>query len=166
MQLKPRLFLLLLFFSANGFAQVNVGTINAQLVLDTLPSRKKALEELDVVEERFLKELKTMDSALYAFEVWYSQHPEIEYVEPPAVSNEDKMKEMSLAILKREGEMDTELQRLYLEVQQKSDEEMRGIIAQIAKREKLDYVIDSRKMLYYEARLDITSLVIKEILKP
>ena len=68
------LILLVILFSPSVFGQMKMGHVNSQLLLDTMPSRKKAMIELQKFEAEGMQELKEMQSELEKAYKTYEQN--------------------------------------------------------------------------------------------
>lgn len=144
-------------------AQTKMGHVNSQKVLDTIPSRVKAIKEISIIEQNGIKELTGMDSTLNAMAIYYQQHPEWSALVKQ--SYENQMRELQARIQGREQSIDRELQILSADINKRSLDMVKKAVNTVSTAKKLNYVIDESVLLYNTGGIDITPEVITEVLK-
>ena len=101
---------LLVVLSAGALnAQSKIGHVNSQKLLDTLPSRKEAINKLREFEAAGIKELQEMEADLNAAVAKYQQNapnmsPVIQKIE------EEKLMKKNQALQEREQSLNQEMQ--------------------------------------------------------
>lgn len=148
------------------FAQSNIGVVDSQKVLDTMPSRKLGVAEIQIVQKDAILEMTEMDSVLQTYytelERWRSPcFP----IEPIRDSPEHKIRDYTYRMQAREQELDSILIKLTVDLNKRSLEIVNQAIEIVGNRLKLNVVLDKSQTLYSSSDLDITNLVIQEMLK-
>lgn len=144
-------------------AQSKIGHVNSNEVLDTLPSRKAALAELQDLSKAAQKELADADSELNAAYEKYMKERET----LSQVLRQYEEERLS----KKQNDLQNRQQELQQRIQQRNDalnapilKLLQQAVENVAKRKKLEYVIDETQLLY-AGGVDITGEVITEALK-
>lgn len=154
---------LLALISVTSVQAQKLGHVNSQKVLDTIPSRKKAIAEIGIVEQNGLKELRGMDSTLQTMIAFYQSHPE--WSDLVKRSYEGQIRDLQTRIQTREQAIDQELQTYSAEVNQKTLDLVKKAVSNVSTVQKLNYVIDESVLLFNSGGTDITNAVITEVLK-
>lgn len=174
--MKQALFVFALFVSAVSFsqtkpgttttptAQTKIGHVNSQVLLDTLPSRKVAMDKLKVFQEEGYKELQEMQKS---FEAAYQAYLLKEKDLSPMMQQIEKEKLMKKqqAIEERQEQLERELQIYSDELNRPILDRVQKAVEIVADRKKLSYVIDEGSTLYFKGGIDCTAEVIVELLK-
>ncbi len=145
-------------------AQSKVGHVNSQKLLDTLPSRKAAIEKLKEFEMSGIKELQEMEADFNAALAKYEQNranmsPVIQKIE------EEKLMKKNQAIQEREQSLNQEMQIYSQELNKPILDRVQKSVELVAERKKLNYVIDESVTLYFKGGTDITQEVLVELLR-
>jgi outer membrane protein len=145
-------------------AQSKVGHVNSQKLLDTLPSRKVAIEKLKEFEMSGVKELQEMEADFNAALSKYEQNranmsPVIQKIE------EEKLMKKNQAIQEREQSLTQEMQIYSQELNKPILDRVQKSVELVADRKKLNYVIDESVTLYFKGGTDITQEVLVELLR-
>ena len=145
-------------------AQSKVGHVNSQKLLDTLPSRKAAIEKLKEFEMSGIKELQEMEADFNAALAKYEQNranmsPVIQKIE------EEKLMKKNQAIQEREQSLTQEMQIYSQELNKPILDRVQKSVELVAERKKLNYVIDESVTLYFKGGTDITQEVLVELLR-
>ncbi|TNF47119.1 MAG: OmpH family outer membrane protein [Bacteroidetes bacterium] len=145
-------------------AQSKVGHVNSQKLLDTLPSRKAAIEKLKEFEMSGVKELQEMEADFNAALSKYEQNranmsPVIQKIE------EEKLMKKNQAIQEREQSLTQEMQIYSQELNKPILDRVQKSVELVAERKKLNYVIDESVTLYFKGGTDITQEVLVELLR-
>jgi outer membrane protein len=156
---------LLVVLSAGALnAQSKIGHVNSQKLLDTLPSRKDAINKLREFEAAGVKELQEMEADLNAAVAKYQQNapnmsPVIQKIE------EEKLMKKNQALQEREQALNQEMQIYSQELNKPILDRVQKAVELIAERKKLNYVIDESVTLYFKGGTDITQEVLAELLR-
>lgn len=155
---------LTLISAVAAFGQQKVGHVDSQKLLDTMPSRKAAQEQLRAFEENGYKELQEMDADLQKSYALYEKNkptmsPIIQKIE------EEKIMKKQQAIQEREQSLQEQLQAISQELNKPILERVKKAVEIVADRKKLSYVVAEDTLLYSKGGLDITAEVITELLK-
>ena len=151
-----------LFFCFSFSAQQNIGFVNYNQLLDTLPSRKEALLKLEICKKDEYAVLQEMQKE---FERFYSRWVNDRTCIRISYSDEEKLQKQQRAIIEREKEVEgllltysEDLNKLILDRIQKA-------IEIIAERKKLNYIFDETVTTYFKGGIDCTPEVMVELLK-
>lgn len=156
---------LLVVLSAGALnAQSKVGHVNSQKLLDTLPSRKDAINKLREFEAAGFKELQEMEADLNAAVAKYQQNapnmsPVIQKIE------EEKLMKKNQTLQEREQSLTQEMQIYSNELNKPILDRVQKAVELVAERRKLNYVIDESVTLYFKGGTDITQEVLTELLR-
>lgn len=143
-------------------AQSNLAHVSTQKVLDTMPSRKSAMKELESFERRAVKELQETQQKLQADYTKLQQ--EKSTMSPTAYKfEEERLMKKSQEFQTRQQELDQQIQILSQELNEPILDLVQKAVSKVCKQEKISYVIDESSLLYSGGR-DITDLVVKEVL--
>lgn len=146
-----------------AFGQTNLGHVDTQKVLDTMPSRKTAMAELNKFEERAVRELQETQKKLQAD---YAKLQE----EGASMSKtaydweEERLMKKSQEFQTRQQELDQQMKVLGDQLNAPILKSIKEAVAKVSKAEKLNYVLDVSSLLYSDGK-DITNKVIQEVLK-
>ena len=145
-------------------AQSKIGHVNSQKLLDTLPSRKEAINKLREFEAAGIKELQEMEADLNAAVAKYQQNapnmsPVIQKIE------EEKLMKKNQALQEREQSLNQEMQIYSQELNKPILDRVQKAVELIAERKKLNYVLDETVTLYFKGGTDITQEVLVELLR-
>ena len=147
---------------STAYGQTPVAHVNTQKVLDTMPSRASAMQELENFERRAVKELQETQQKLQADYAKLQQ--EQKTMSPTAFKfEEERLMKKSQEFQTRQQELDQQIQILSQELNAPILEMVQTAVAKVCKQEKISYVIDESALLYSGGR-DITDLVVKEVI--
>lgn len=156
--MKIILFVGLFLSGFNLSAQVKVGVIDRELLLDSLPSRIRFLEEREQIENTKSAKLREMDTIMESLIAEFNRS-----------SNRC---EVGNRMLNQQCAYKTEADKIEKEMKNLDDESLRkcnSIIDQaagiVSKRLFLDMVIDDTIAIYHNSKLEITNQVMMEMLK-
>ena len=162
--MKKLLVVLVLVFGAGAsMAQSKIAHVNSQVILDTLPSRKVAITKLQEFEKNGVAELQEMDEDFNKAVAKYqagmaNMSPVIAKIE------EEKLMKKQQALQERENALNAEMQAYSQELNAPILAKVQKAVEIVSERLKLNYVIDESVTLYFKGGMDITDLVIKELL--
>jgi outer membrane protein len=132
--------------------------------LDTLPSRKDAIEKLKQFEADGMKELQEMQRDLEAAYMKYDQtaanmSPVIQKIE------QEKIMKKEQALQERQQSLQQEMQVYSQELNKPILDRVQKAVEIVADRKKLNYVIDESVTLYFKGGTDLTAEVLTELLR-
>jgi outer membrane protein len=146
-----------------AFSQNSIAHLNSQRVLDTMPSRKAAMKEVENFEKRAIQELQETQQKLQ--QDYAKLQQEKATMSPTAYKfEEDRLNKKAQEFQQRQQELDQQIQILSQDLNQPILERLQKAVDIVSKAEKLDYVIDESSLLYSKGK-DITNKVIVEVLK-
>jgi len=146
-----------------AYSQSSIAHVNTQKVLDTMPSRKAAMMDLENFEKRAVKELQETQQKLQSDYTKLQQ--EKTSMSPTAYKfEEERLMKKSQEFQTRQQELDEQIQILSQELNAPILKTVQNAVASVCKVEKVDYVIDESSLLYSGGR-DLTMLVVKEVLR-
>lgn len=163
--MKKLLFITAVVLFTGSFvnAQSTIGHVDIQEVLDTMPSRKMAQKEVTNFREKAMRELQESEQKLYGDAEKLDQ--ERASMSQTAIRfEENRLMKKQQELQERSRELEQQIQILNQELNSPILEMVQDIIESVAKREKLDYVIDETQLLYAKGK-NITNIVIAEVLK-
>lgn len=163
--MKKVVVLVIAIFSIGSLvAQTKIGHVNSTEVRDTMSSYKKAVESVTQFEKEGVLELQEMEQNLNL------AYQDYEMKKADRLPTINKMEEEKL--MKKQQDLQTRQQELQMQMQQISQELNQPIldliqkaVAVVAKRHKLNYIIDVTSTLYFEGGIDYTKEVMTEVLK-
>jgi outer membrane protein len=156
--------LLLVVFAGSAFGQQKIGHVNSQKLLDTLPSRKVAIEKLKAFEIAGSKELEEMQMDLEKAYAVYQKNqagmsPVIQQIE------EEKIMKKQQALQDREQSLQREMQAVSQDLNTPILDRVQRAVRIVADRKKVSYVIDESVTLYFAGGMDLTQEVVVELLR-
>jgi Skp family chaperone for outer membrane proteins len=150
-------------FLTTGLSQSNFAHVNTQRVLDTMPSRKAAILEIEKFEERAMNELQETQTKLQAD--YQKLQTEKGTMSPTAYKfEENRLMKKSQEFQQRQQELDQQIQYLSQELNEPILETVQKAIEKVSQLEKVDYVLDESGLLYAKGK-DLTNKVIAEVMK-
>lgn len=157
------LFVLLSSFNTS-FSQVKIGVTNKQQLMDGLLSRKLLLQEVEMIKVNAAKELGAMDSVLVVL-VDEFQKNITTWSEIVKQYQEARITKMQQRIEEREDQFEIELKQIEAESIRKSEQIIKQATTNVSVKLALDLVVDSSQTIYFKEKLDITKLVLTEMVK-
>ena len=155
---------LMVMMSMGTMAQMKVGFVDAQRILDTMPSRKAAAEKYLAYEKESYDELQIMQADLEKAYADY-QAKEIDMSPVLKESAQRKLMEKERLLQERQQVLTQELQAYSNELNAPILQKVQDAVKLVSERKKLSYVMDQSSTLYYSPELDITVEVAAEVLK-
>lgn len=160
---KVILLVALIFSGLNVSAQMKLAHVNSQKLLDTMPSRKDAVEKLKKFEQDGYLELQEIQKDL---EVSYKKYEQNKSTWSPVILKIEEEK-----IMKKQQGLEDRQTALQQEMQIYTQELNKPILARVQKaveivsdRKKINYVLDESSTLYFKGGMDITSEVLVELM--
>lgn len=162
--MKKLLLALVMVFGVSAlFAQSKVAHVNSQTLLDTLPSRKVAIQKLQEFERNGVAELQEMEADFNKAVAKYQK--DLPNMSPViAKIEEEKLVKKQQALQEREEGLNNEMQAYSQELNAPILKRVQKAVEIVSERLKLNYVIDESVTLYFKGGMDITDQVIKELL--
>lgn len=150
-------------FGSFAFGQAALGHVDSQKVLDTMPSRKVAIDEMARFEKKAYEELEEMQKKLQ--DDYVRLQEEGKSMSKTAFKfEEDRIMRKSQEFQHRQEELEQQMQVLASELNAPILDRLQKAVEAVSKREKLDYVLDVTSLLYSNGK-DITDKVVQEALK-
>ena len=150
--------------SFGTMAQVKLGFVDTQRLLDTMPSRKVAFEKYQAYEQELTEEFNMLRAEL---EKMYSDYELKKNDMTPVIRQQTEKK-----IMDKERILQERQQTIPQDLQQYSDElyapildKVQKAIKTVAELQKLTLVVDQTTTLFFDASMDITNTVAKELMK-
>lgn len=145
-------------------AQTKIAHVNSQSLLDTLPSRKVAMKQLQEFEAAGMKELDEMNAD---FQKAYQKYAAEQGTLSPVMRQyeEERLQKKQYAMQQREQELQTQMQNLSSELNAPILKRVQKAVDIVAERKKFNYVIDESVTLFHKGGTDITSEVLTELLR-
>ncbi|HLU86877.1 MAG TPA: OmpH family outer membrane protein [Taishania sp.] len=155
---------LVLMLSFGTMAQVKIGFVDSQRLLDTMPSRKVAMDKYLAHEKELAEEFTTMRNDLEkAYNDYQAKQGDMTPVLRQAA--EKKIMDKERALQERQQSIQQELQAFGEELNTPILDRVQKAIAIVSERQKLSMVVDKSTTLYFAPELDITNQVAVELLK-
>lgn len=161
--MKKGILALAMIMSIGVMMAQNIAHVNSQKVIDTMPSRLAAENELAQMEERLSRDLQADQAKLQedirAFEAEASTLSKslLEY-------EQSRLQKKQQALQAKAQEYDQKLQLYTQELNGPILEKVQAAIQKVAELEGVDYVVDESMLLYMKGK-DLTDKVITEVLK-
>ena len=157
---------LILFISSFGstvFAQSKIAHVNTKTVLDTIPSRKKGLKEIQEITKQSEAELIELDKQIQKV---YTDYMNKNSDQSQTVNQyeENRIRKMQQDLQSREQELNDDLQKMSMTLNEKTYSIVKDAVKTIATKKGFQYVIDQETALF-SGGTDITNDVIIEVLK-
>jgi len=162
--MKKLLVVLLVALSSSAMAQQKFGHVNSQKLLDTMPSRKVAIQTLRQFELNGSNELKEMEADL---EKVYTEFQAKQPAMSPVIQKieEEKIMRKQQALQEREQSLNREMQAVSQDLNTPILDRIQRAVKIVAERKKLSYVIDETTTLYFAGGTDLTAEVTVELLR-
>jgi len=162
--MKKLLVGLVVMLSLGATAQVKIGFVDAQRLLDTMPSRKGAAEKYMAQEKEAYAELQTMDTDLQKMIADYQS--KMKDMSPVLKeSAERKITDKQRALQEREEIITQELQAYSNELNAPILKKVQDAVKTVSERKKMTMVVDKSTTLYYSPEFDITNEVGVEVMR-
>lgn len=163
--MKKLIIALVLMMSAGTVvAQSKIAHVNSQKILDTMPSRKDAIVQLETISASGEEELVEMETNLRkmseTLEATRSSKTPLQIK-----LEEEKLQRKYQELQRREQEIQQDLSRLSNELNAPIVKRLQKAVDIVAERKKLSYVVDETSTLYFKGGTDITNEVITEVLR-
>ena len=163
--MKKLIIALVLMMSAGTVvAQSKIAHVNSQKILDSMPSRKDAIAQLETISASGEEELVEMETNLRkmseSLEATRSSKTPLQIK-----LEEEKLQRKYQELQRREQEIQQDLSRLSNELNAPIVKRLQDAVDIVAERKKLNYVVDASSTLYSKGGTDITNEVITEVLR-
>ncbi|MCC6702688.1 MAG: OmpH family outer membrane protein [Fluviicola sp.] len=146
-----------------SFSQSKTAHVNTQLLMDTLPSRKKAILEIQEVSKRGEAELIGMDEQ---FQKAYKEYTVNQKTQSAQLNQyeEGRLQKMQQDLGKREQELNALIQNMTNTMNEKTYKTIQEATKTIATKKGFQYVLEEATTIFAGGP-NITSEVIVELLK-
>lgn len=155
---------LVVLMSFGAMAQVKIGFVDSQRLLDTMPSRKVAMEKYLAHEKELAEEFNILradyDKAMNDYQAKYNDLTPV-----LRQAAEKKIMDKERQLQERQQSIQQELQAFGEELNVPILDRIQKSIAIISERQKLSMVVDKTSTLYFAPDMDITNAVAVELLK-
>jgi outer membrane protein len=154
--------LVVVFSLSTAFSQM-FAHVDSQKVLDTMPSRKAAINEVNSFETRAMKEMQEEQTK---FNEEYTEFEANSSTMSPTARRfeEERLSKKYQELQGRGQELDQQMNILANDLNAPILDRVKKAIENVAKAEKVDYVLDQSGLLYAKGK-DITEKVIIEVMK-
>lgn len=154
--------LLSLQFGSTAWGQ-KTAHVNTQTLMDTLPSRKKALAEIAEVTKRSETELLQMDKDLQEA---YNKYMSVKKDQSEQVNlyEESKLQKMQQELQNREKELTTLVQNMTITMNDKTYKIIKEAVKTVANKKGIQYIIEEATAVY-AGGVSITNDAITELLR-
>lgn len=156
-------FLLICQAYSTLLAQTKTAHVNTQLLLDTLPSRKKALLEVQEVTKRGETELLELDKQLQKSYNEYMSRKETQSAQLNQF-DESKLQKLQQDLQKRENELNAIIQKMNYSLNDQSYKLVQKAVKTVADKKGFQYVLDVASAVY-SGGMDITNDALAELLR-
>lgn len=158
----------LLFFSGSTFAQLKIGYVDSDAIMDNLPDAQDARQKLDAIVQEWNGELSKIENN------WKTRYDD--YEKRKLIMTDQTRAEVEAELMKLEKSISEYREKKFGtngELFLKQDELMKPVqnkvfsaIKEVAKEEDYDYVFDRSGdilLLYAKDKYDITSKVLSKL---
>ena len=161
--MKKLLVALLVVISTGAMAQQKLGHVNSQVLLDTMPSRKEAVKQMQDFERDGIAELQEMQKSLQdAAAALNVKRPTMT---PIMIQiEESKLQKKEQDLNDRQQALQYEIEALAESLNAPILERIKQAVKIVADRKKVNYVLDETTTLYFESGINLTPEVITELL--
>lgn len=163
--MKKLLVALMVVLSTGAIAQIKLGHVDSQKLLDTMPSRKVAIETLQKFEKDGVQELTEMREDFQKKVIVYQQKVQAGTMNPMmAKMEEEALQKKQYNIEERQQDLESQMQTLTQSLNDPILDRLERAVKIVGDRKKLGYVLEISNTLYYGGGTDITDEVAKELL--
>jgi outer membrane protein len=162
--MKKILAALMLLLSFGTMAQVKIGFVDSQKLLDTMPSRKAAIVKYQEHEKKLVEDYQKLQAEVKSMEEEYQKNVG-NWTPVIRQSFEKKLQGKYTQLQSSEESIQEELQDYSAELNEPILGRVRNAVKIVSERQKISMVVDKSSTLYSAADMDITSLVVVELLK-
>ena len=163
--MKKLFFILMLVIGASSVnAQTKIAHVNSQQLLDTMPSRKQAIKEIQAFQKEGMAELDELENQLRKL---YQEYETAQKNGESPLMLEMKAKKIQAkeqAYQERQSTLEQDLQILQQRYNDPILRRVQEAVKIVSDRKKLNYVFDLSSTLYASGD-DITSEVMVELLR-
>ncbi len=146
-----------------AYSQSKTAHVNTQTLMDTLPSRKKALAEIQEVTKRSEAELVDLDKQLQkAYNDYMVAKPN--QSEQINQYEESKLQKLQQDLQKREQELSGLIQKMTIIMNEKTLKIIQDAVKNVAQKKGYQYVLEEATTIY-AGGTSITNDVITELMK-
>lgn len=145
-------------------APQKIAHVNSQKLLDTLPSRKAAIAQLQKFEQDGVQELQEMEAELNKA---YAKYEAEKATMTPVYMKiaEGKIMKSQQDLQDREQALNGEMQAYSQELNKPILDRVQKAVEIVSDRKKISYVIDESVTLYFKGGISIQNEVVVELLR-
>lgn len=156
-------FLISTQFLTTAFGQSKTAHVNTQTLMDTLPSRKKAIAEIQEVTKRSEAELIDLDKQLQKV---YTDYMAVKSTQSEQLNQyeESRLQKMQQDLQKREQELNALIQNMTVSMNEKTLKIVQEAVKNVAQKKGFQYVIEEATTIY-AGGTSITNDVIVELIR-
>ena len=158
------LILVLAVVALNVNAQLKVASCDYSKITDSLPATKQAINDLLEMKKEADLEIKTMQEELQKKFLKYQQE-EADMNSYMKENMEKDLQQMQQNAIARERELQERLQIAQVKLFQPIEENVVKVVAEVAEKEKYDYVVDVKGVMFATPKYNITNKVLDILLK-
>ncbi len=147
--------------SFGSMAQVKIGFVDTQKLLDTMPSRKVAIQKMLACEPMLTEEIKALDIEFQKLIADYRKRCGTLILQQTLQQITEKQAQLEQRYESAQQEMQASQDELNAQIL----ERMQKAIAIVAERQKLTMVVDRTSTLYNAAEMNITKEVAVELIR-
>lgn len=161
--MKNLIILFAMMLSFGAMAQVKIGFVDTQKLLDTMPSRKVANEKYMAFEKELIEEVRAMDAELQKMAAEHERTKGDKTVVLIQAS-EKRIMEKQRQLEERYEGVQGELQAYSSELNAPILDRIQKAIKIVSERQKISMVVDKASTLFHAVDMDITKLVATELM--
>jgi len=144
-------------------AQTKVAHVNSQKLLDTMPSRKQAIAEINEIERRGSEELQIMNDNLQKEYNIYMSKKATQSAQMNEY-DEGRLSKMNTDLQNRQQEIEALLQKMSAELNDEILKTVKEAVALVAKKKGYNYIIDESSTLFATGP-DVTNEIIPDLIR-
>ncbi len=152
---------LFLLFNHLLFAQNEIAVIDFSKILDTLPSRKIAIQKINAFEQEVMLELKAMNEEYFRLSTISSEGC---FNGSKPIGCQTSLRNYQKLMEERDETIQEEMIVFIEELNAPILARIQTVISTVALRKNLLFVFDQKEFLYRSDDVDITNDVIEELL--
>ncbi|MDC1361576.1 OmpH family outer membrane protein [Crocinitomicaceae bacterium] len=161
---KGLLLLVLVFGGINMNAQLKVASCDYNKITDSLPATKQAIADLLEMKKEADEEIKTMQEELQKKFLKYQQD-EANMNQFAKENMEKDINQMQQNAMARERELQERMQLAQIKFLKPIEANVIKVVSEVAEKEKYDYVVDKKGVIFATSKYDITEQVLNILLK-
>lgn len=162
--MKKVILFMFLVCSFGTYAQTKIGLLNSKQAIDTIPSRKKAVNEVIEFRNRGIREIQFKDS-VFQNKVATFQVKSAEMSKDLMEMEKSKLLKEQEQIKNLESELTDQVNKLIEGINIKYSELFNKAVKEVAEQKKVDCVMDESMLILNRNCIVLTPFVIETLLK-